>query len=66
MQKKEIIRFYAGNRFDNREVNNFLVNQQVHARINFYCLSKFNQLQFANCDLITAQLEFSQLQFAQL
>ena len=28
-QKKEIVRFYIGTRFDNRQVNNFLVNQEV-------------------------------------
>ena len=55
-----------GNRFDNRQVNNFLVNQEVHARINFYCLSKFAQLQFANYNSITAQVQFAQLQIAQL
>ena len=26
---KEIVRFYMGNRFDNRQVNNFIVNQEV-------------------------------------
>ena len=29
MCAKEIARFYMGNRFDNRQVNNFLVNQGV-------------------------------------
>ena len=29
VQKKEIVRFYMGNRFHNRQVNNFLVNQGV-------------------------------------
>ena len=50
-----------GNRFDNRQVNNFLVNQEVHAGINFYCLSKVTQLQFANYNSITAQLQFAQI-----
>ena len=60
---KKIVRFYIGNRFDNRRVNNFLVNQEVlvHARINFYCLSKFAQSQFATYNSITAQLQFAQL-----
>ena len=29
MEKKEIVRFYMDNRFDNRQVNNFLLNQEV-------------------------------------
>ena len=29
MRKKEIVRFYMGRRFDNRQVNNFLINQEV-------------------------------------
>ena len=29
MQKEEIVRSYIGNRFDNRQVKNFLVNQEV-------------------------------------
>ena len=52
-----------GNGFDNRQVNNFVVIKKwwVHARINVYCLSKFAQLQFANYNSITAQLQFAQL-----
>ena len=37
MQKKEIVRFYMGNKFDNRQVNNFLVNQEVMST----CKNKF-------------------------
>ena len=37
MQKKEIVRFYMGNRFDSRQVNNFLVNQEVMST----CKNKF-------------------------
>ena len=37
MQEEEIVRFYMGNRFDNRQVNNFLVNQKVMST----CKNKF-------------------------
>ena len=29
VQEKEILRFYMGNIFDNRQVNNFLINQEA-------------------------------------
>ena len=51
---------------DNRQVNNFLVNQEVNARMNFYCLSKFAQLKFTNNNSVTAKLQFAQLRFALL
>ena len=39
MQKKEIGRFYMSNSFDNRQVNNFLVNQGVMSTCkNFFLL----------------------------
>ena len=37
MEKKEIVRFYMGNKFDNRQVNNFLVTQEVVSK----CKNKF-------------------------
>ena len=55
--------FLYGQRFDNRQVNNFLINQGVMStwKNKFYCLSKFAQLQFANYSSVTAQLQFAQL-----
>ena len=37
VQKKEIVRFHTDSRFDNRQVNNFLVNQEVMST----CKNKF-------------------------
>ena len=37
MEKQENLRFYMGNRFNNRQVNNFLVNQEVMST----CKNKF-------------------------
>ena len=58
--QKKIVRFYMGNRFDNRQVNNFIVNQGVAST----CKNKF--LLFIKIRSITAQLQFARLQFAQL
>ena len=37
VQKKEIVRFYMGNKLDNRQVNNFFANQEVMST----CKNKF-------------------------
>ena len=47
MQKKEIVRFFMGNGFHNRQVNNFVVNQEVMST----CKNKF--LLFIKIRLIT-------------
>ena len=53
MQKNEIIGFYMGNSFDNRQVNNFLVNHEVMST----CKNKL--LLFIKIRSITIELQLN-------